>query len=115
MTLLDDIESYFRTTEDDVDDMCQWPWPSKLLELIRHSGKLFIYVATAIHYINDGQQFYKSCLSKMTNSELKSGSKQISKGIDSLYGSILEQAFSSKEEDEAAPMRQLLTIIISSV
>ena len=106
---LDDIKSHFRIAEDDMDD--GWPSPSELSELIRCSGRLFIYAATAIHYIEDGKEDYQHCLSNMVNSEPKSGSKQTS-NIDILYGSILEQVFSSKEEDEVTPRRQLLSIII---
>jgi hypothetical protein len=113
----DDIRHYITRSLDDIKSRLDptvdaWPSPSELSKLISYSGRLFIYAATATRYINDGKEHYQLRLSSMAISEPKLGSKQTSKNIDILYGSILEQAFSSKEESEATPMRQLLLIII---
>ncbi|GLB42001.1 hypothetical protein LshimejAT787_1100160 [Lyophyllum shimeji] len=89
-----------------------WPAPSELSRLVQHSGRLFIYAATALRYIHDGDQLYKSRLALMANQELNSASALQTSMIDDLYGHILEQACASKEVAERVLMRRLLSIIV---
>ncbi|GLB44022.1 hypothetical protein LshimejAT787_1502060 [Lyophyllum shimeji] len=89
-----------------------WPVPSELSRLIQHSGRLFIYAATALRYIRDGAQLYKSRLALMAKQEPNSASALQTSRIDDLYGHILEQACASKEVAEGVFMRQLLSIIL---
>ncbi|GLB45110.1 hypothetical protein LshimejAT787_2000150 [Lyophyllum shimeji] len=89
-----------------------WPAPSELSRLVQHSGRLFIYAATALRYIRDGDQLYKSRLALMANQEPNSASALQTSTIDDLYGHILQQACASKEEAERLPMRQLLSVIV---
>lgn len=89
-----------------------WPSQSELLKLLNHSGRLFIYAATAIRYIDDGGEHYKSRLSIMANQKPKFHSKLQTSAIDSLYRLILEQACASKEESEVTPMKQIASTVI---
>jgi nucleoside-triphosphatase THEP1 len=89
-----------------------WPSQSELSRLLDHAGKLFIYAATAIRYIDEGGEHYMSRLSVMANQDSKSGSKLQTSTIDGLYGLILEHASASKEDSEVIPMRRLVSIII---
>ena len=88
-----------------------WPPQSEISALLDRSGELFIYAATAIRYITDGGQLYKSRLSAMANRDIKSSTLQTS-DIDDLYKHILDQACKSKEEGEVIPMRQLVSMIV---
>ncbi|KAJ7754387.1 hypothetical protein DFH07DRAFT_773779 [Mycena maculata] len=97
--------------EDNDDDAAEMgPLESELSKLIAQSGTLFIYAATAIRYIMDGDALYKSRLSVLTQ-ETKPGGRQIP-GIDGLYAHILQQACHGWEEDEINHMRDILSIII---
>jgi len=89
-----------------------WPSPSELSNLVDHSGRLFIYAATAIRYIHDGRKLYKSRLSIMANQDMKTRSRLQTSTIDSLYGHILEQAYASREDWEIAIIKQLISIIV---
>ena len=93
------------------DNSEEWPSSSKLSGLIKLSGRLFIYSATAVCYIAKGGEGYKSCLSAM----VIHGQKSISKfetEINSLYVHIMEKVCEDKELYEVGHMRNLLSIII---
>ena len=89
-----------------------WPSPVELSNLVDHSGRLFIYAATAIRYIHDGGKLYKSRLSIMANRDPKTRSKLQTSTIDGLYGHILEQACALREDWEVDSIKQLTSIII---
>ena len=89
-----------------------WPSPSELNNLIDHSGHLFIYAATAIRYIHDGRQLFKSRLSLMANRDTGIRSILQTSTIDGLYGHVLEQACASREDCEMAIIKQLISIIV---
>ena len=88
-----------------------WPPQSDISALLDRSGTLFIYAATAIHYISEGGPFYKSRLSAVAKPNIKSLSK-LTSTIDGLYEHILDQACESMEESEVIPMRQLVLMIV---
>lgn len=114
----DDIRKYIEGSLSDIKSqgldpvLDAWPAPSELFNLVDHSGRLFIYAATAIRYINDGGKLYKSRLSIMANRDQKTRSKFQTSTIDGLYGHILEQACASKEEWEVVSVKQLISIIV---
>ena len=85
-----------------------WPPQSETSALLDRCGTLFIYAATAIRYISQDPNLYKSRLSAMANRDIKS----VSKTIDGLYEHILDQACESKDETEVIPMRQLVSMIV---
>jgi len=89
-----------------------WPTPSELSKLVGHSGRLFIYAATAIHYINDSGKLYKAYLSIIANRNTKTQNRSQTSTIDDLYGHILEQACTSKEDWVVATLKQLISIIV---
>jgi len=89
-----------------------WPSPSELSDLVGHSGRLFIYAATAIRYIHDGRKLFKSRLSLMANRDTKTRSRLQTSTIDNLYGHILEQACTSREDGEIAIIKELISIIV---
>jgi len=89
-----------------------WPSPLELSDLVDHSGCLFIYAATAIRYIREGRQSFKSRLSLMADRDTKTRSRHQTSTIDNLYGHILEQACASREDWEIAIIKALISIIV---
>jgi ABC-type dipeptide/oligopeptide/nickel transport system ATPase component len=92
-------------------DSEEWPLSSEVSGLVERSGTLFIYAATAVRYITNGGQDYKSRLSAL----VIHGQTSINKfetDIDSLYVHVLEKACEDKELHEVAPMRDLLSVAI---
>jgi hypothetical protein len=114
----DDIRKYIERSLSDIKSqgldcvLDAWPSPSELSKLVRHSGCLFIYAATAIRYINNGGKLYKTRLSTIANQDTKTQSKLQTSTIDGLYGHILEQACTSREDCEVATIKQLISIIV---
>ncbi|KAJ7754307.1 hypothetical protein DFH07DRAFT_501415 [Mycena maculata] len=112
----DDIAMYVKALlhqvhEDNGNDSGEtWPPESELSALLHQSSTLFIYAATAIRYILDGEALYKSRLTALTQ-ETKSGGKQML-GIDGLYALILEQACHDWEEHEIKRMRDVMSLVI---
>ncbi|EDQ99574.1 WD-40 repeat-containing protein [Laccaria bicolor S238N-H82] len=99
-----DIRIYLRTSLAGIKN-------DELSSLVTSSGRLFIYAATAIHYITNGGGDYKRRLSAM----LSHGQKSINKfetEIDSLYVHVLEKVCEDKELDEVEDMRNVLSITI---
>jgi nucleoside-triphosphatase THEP1 len=106
-----DIRKYLETSLARIkdDDSEEWPLSSELSGLVERSGTLFIYAATAVRYITNGGDDYKSRLSAM----VIHGQKSINKfetDIDSLYVHVLKKACEGKELHEVAPMRDVLSI-----
>ena len=114
----DDIRKYLETSLTAIHEhnlgsnSDPWPLRSELSKLVDQCGVLFIYAATAIRYIDDGDVHYKSRFFVMANRDTKSGSKLQTSVIDGLYGHILEQACVSKEESEIVPMRDLVSMVV---
>jgi hypothetical protein len=114
----DDIRKYIERSLSDIKSqgldcvLDAWPSPSELSNLVDHSGRLFIYAATAIRYIHDGRKLYKSRLSFIANRDPMTRSKFQTSTIDGLYGHILEQACASREDWEVVTIKQLISIII---
>ena len=111
-----DIQLYLETSlaeikADHGHTLDTWPPQSEFSTLLDRSGTLFIYAATAIRYITEGDQLYRSRLSAMANRDIKSSTLQTS-DIDDLYKHILDQAWKSKEESEVIPMKQLASMIV---
>jgi nucleoside-triphosphatase THEP1 len=108
-----DIRIYLETSLADIkdDDSEEWPLSSELAGLVEHSGTLFIYAATAVRYITNGGEDYKSRLSAMAIHGQKSINK-FETDIDSLYVHVLAKACENKESHEVAPMRDLLSITV---
>jgi nucleoside-triphosphatase THEP1 len=108
-----DILKYLETSLARIkdDDSEEWPLSSELSSLVARSGTLFIYAATAVRYITNGGEDYKSRLSAM----VIHGQKSINKfetDIDSLYVHVLEKVCEGKEPHEVDHMRNLLSITI---
>jgi len=114
----DDIRKYIEKSLSDIKTqgldpvLNVWPSLSELSNLVNHSGRLFIYAATAIRYIHDGGKLYKSRLSIMANQDTKTQSRLQTSTIDGLYGHILEQACTSREDWEVAIIKQLISLIV---
>jgi len=111
--VVNDIRKYLETSFAHIkdDDSEEWPLPSELSALVARSSTLFIYAATAIRYITNGGEYYKSRLSAM----VIHGKKSISTfetDIDSLYTHVLEKVCENKDSDEVDLMRNLLSITI---
>ncbi|KAJ6543485.1 hypothetical protein B0H10DRAFT_2244444 [Mycena sp. CBHHK59/15] len=114
----DDIRRYLEKSLSDikVDDLAdnsdEWPSQAELSTLLDRSGALFIYAATVIRYIDDGEGNHKSRLRFMVNQDSKSHSELQTSAIDDLYGQILKHACARREEWEVNAMRQLVSIIV---
>ena len=93
------------------DDSEEWPSSSELSSLVERSGTLFIYAATAVRYITNGDENYKSRLSALVSHGQKSINK-FETDIDSLYVQVLEKVREKKEPDEVDQLRNLLSITI---
>jgi nucleoside-triphosphatase THEP1 len=107
-----DIRKYLETSLARIkDDSDEWPSPIELSGLVQRSGTLFIYAATAVRYIANGGEFYKSRLSEMVMQGLESVT-EFKTDIDFLYIRILEKACEAKQSHEVAPIRDLVSIII---
>ena len=108
----DDIQKYHKMSLDKIkvdhgQTLDTWSPQSEISALLDRSGTLFIYAGTAIRYVSQGGQFYKSRLSAMANRDIKSSKLQTSI-IDGLYEHILDQACESMEESEVIHVRRLL-------
>jgi len=114
----DDIRKYIERSLSDIKGqgldcvLDAWPTPSELSKLVGHSGRLFIYAATAIRYINNGGKWYKAHLSTIANRDTKTQNRLQTSTIDDLYGHILEQACTSREDWIVATLKQLISIIV---
>jgi nucleoside-triphosphatase THEP1 len=108
-----DIRKYLETSLARIkdDDHEEWPSPIELSSLVHHSGALFIYAATAVRYIANGGEFYKSRLTEMAIQGVESVT-EFETDIDLLYIRILKKACEAKQSHEVAPMRDLVSIII---
>jgi hypothetical protein len=84
---------------------------TELEGLMARSGTLFIYAATAVRYIADGHEFYKSRLSEMAIQGLESVD-EFQTDLDVLYVHILGKACKGKRKHEADAIRDLVSIII---
>ena len=108
-----DIQKYLETSLARIkkDNSEEWPLPNELSGLLARSGTLFIYAATAVRYIANGREGYKSRLSAIVSHGQKSINK-FETDIDSLYVHVLEKICEDKESDEVDHLRKLLSIII---
>lgn len=109
----DDIQTYLQISLARIKDYDneEWPSSSELSVLVKQSGTLFIYAATAVRYIANGGEGFKSRLSAM----VIHGQGSINKfetDIDSLYVHVLEKVCEGKEFHEVASMKDLLSITI---
>ncbi|KAJ7868143.1 hypothetical protein B0H13DRAFT_1635836, partial [Mycena leptocephala] len=107
-----DIRRYLQKSLSEVnsaDDLDEWPSNNEISTLVARSGGLFIYAATVVRYIEDGEGNYKSRLTFMVN---QAPTELQTSAINNLYGQILNQACAKKEPWEVAVMRELVTIIL---
>jgi hypothetical protein len=88
----------------------EWPSQAELDGLIARSGTLFIYAATAVRYIGDGNGLYKSRLSEMAIQGLESVD-EFQTDLDVLYVHILGKACREKRKHEADAIRDLVSIV----
>ena len=112
-----DIRQYLKTSLANIrDEDChgtteEWPLQRELEGLIARAGTLFIYAATAVRYIRDGHELYKSRLSEMAIQGLESVD-EFQTDLDVLYVHILGKACQRKRTHEADAIRDLVSIII---
>ena len=108
-----DIEKYLKTSLASIkhNDSEEWPSPSELSGLVERSGTLFIYAATAVRYITNGDENCKARLSALVIPGQKS-IKHFETDIDSLYGHVLEKVCEGRESNEVDRIRKLLSTAI---
>jgi nucleoside-triphosphatase THEP1 len=111
-----DIREYLKTSLDKIRDEDhpgtaeKWPSQLELNALVARSGTLFIYAATAVRYIRDGNGLYKSRLSEMAIQGLESV-VGVQTNLDDLYVHILGKAFKEKPKHEIDALQDLVSII----
>ncbi|KAK6995914.1 WD40-repeat-containing domain protein [Favolaschia claudopus] len=91
-----------------------WPSPQELSAFLAQCGKLFIYAATAIRYINDEDGNYQRRLSALIDPTKQHRSALQTAEIDDLYGQIMENACNPRlnEPQEIAHMKECLAAVI---
>jgi nucleoside-triphosphatase THEP1 len=114
----EDIQKYLEASlaniRDKVHDRAaeaSWPLQSEVESLVSRCGTLFIYAATIIRYIANGDKHYKSRLSEMAKQGLESVTT-FQTNIDVLYIHILELACKEKPLHEVVSMRNIISIIV---
>ncbi|KAJ7924599.1 hypothetical protein B0H13DRAFT_1601475, partial [Mycena leptocephala] len=85
-----------------------WPPQSEVSTLVNQSGALFIYAATAIRYIAEGETLYKARFAAIT----QGSSSQMPPGLDGLYVHILRQVFRHLGEHEIIDIRLVMSMIV---
>jgi nucleoside-triphosphatase THEP1 len=114
-----DIHKYLKTSLDNIRKSRdehprrtaeEWPSQRELDSLTARSGTLFIYAATAVRYIRDGNGLYKSRLSEMAIQGLESVD-EFQTDLDVLYIHILGKACSQKRKHEVDAIRDLVSIV----
>ena len=112
----DDIEQYIKASLAGIkhhhlgQPLDGWPSQAELFILLDLSCTLFIYAATAIHFIDD--EGYQDCLPIMTCAESESRSNLPTAEIDGLYRHIVNQAFKSRLPLEVERMFNTLATVI---
>jgi hypothetical protein len=87
-----------------------WPPEDRLNTLVRLSGVLFIYAATACKYADGGGNIME--LEDMTDISPNSPNSETS-ALDDLYGRILSDAFRVANAREKDEIRKVLRAVIS--
>ena len=108
-----DIEIYLRSSLSKIGDRHGYsqgssPWPPKqeLETLLRRSGGLFIYAATAVRYIGHRDAIPRKRLTKLTGSALPLPS------LDSFYKLIMDEAFQNLlDEEERSSKHDVLAAV----
>ncbi|KAJ7817114.1 ectomycorrhiza-induced ankyrin-domain/NACHT-domain-containing protein [Mycena olivaceomarginata] len=85
-----------------------WPPQSEVSTLVNQSGALFIYAATALRYIAEGETLYKARLAAIT----QGSSSQMPPGLDGLYVHILRQAFRQLGDHEIVDIRLVMSMVV---
>ena len=88
-----------------------WPPEDRLNTLVRLSGTLFIYAATACKYVGGGGSFVER-LEDVTDISPNSPNSETS-ALDDLYGRILSAAFRVANAREKDEVRRELRAVIS--
>jgi len=87
-----------------------WPTKEQLDELCKRATGLFVYAAAAVKFISNNQWNPKKQLEILLDS-LETGAYEWGT-LDSLYSSILQQAFSRRKPEDYATVRSTLSAVI---
>ena len=98
-----------RTAEMPIGD---WPPEDRLKTLVRLSGSLFIYAATACKYVGGGGSIVE-CLEDVTTDVSPSSPNNETLALDNLYGRILSAAFERANTREKHEIQKVHRAVIS--
>ncbi|KIJ41240.1 hypothetical protein M422DRAFT_255747, partial [Sphaerobolus stellatus SS14] len=85
-------------------------WPTdEVNALIKRSGTLFIFAATAIKFLSDAKGNPTECLRKLAN--LNNDSIEATRSIDSLYELVLSEAFQVDSDEQSRVKDSLVTAV----
>ncbi|THU81077.1 hypothetical protein K435DRAFT_579283, partial [Dendrothele bispora CBS 962.96] len=109
--LTSELEVIHNRERDDDEASNSWPPQDQLSTLVDHSGTLFIYAATAVRYISDGNDLYKSRLQTLST-QVSVSETEFGSSLDDLYGGVLKEACKRLDKGEISCMRELMSIIV---
>ncbi|KAJ6473411.1 hypothetical protein C8R47DRAFT_719494 [Mycena vitilis] len=110
-----DVETYLRRSLRDVArrvNAPEWPTPLETTELIRRTGKLFIFAFTVVQYLSPHQLSRAEVQTRLRNILTSPPTKIQTAAIDALYGQILDAAWEGKESSEIISRQRALTTLI---
>ena len=87
-----------------------WPTKEQLDELCKQAAGLFVYAAATVKFITNGQWGPKKQLNLLLDSK-KIGADEW-ESLDSLYTSILQQAFTSCKPEYYVTVRSILSAVV---
>jgi hypothetical protein len=103
-TVTSDIETYLRLSFDTIRNdrsselpLSGWPDDNDLHRLVRLSGLLFVYAATAVRFLLSRQYNPVDRLAQLLEQQEKSDSVSTHKDLDKLYARILKNAVETPE------------------
>jgi len=90
-----------------------WPSEEQLIGLCERAAGLFIYAAATVRFVDDNKRDPRSQLDLLLQSQ-KIGARE-GKALDTLYTSILQEAFSDDDPEDDAKIRSVLGAVILAV
>ena len=90
-----------------------WPGEEQLGSLCERAAGLFIYAAATVRFVDDNQRDPRSQLDLLLESQ-KIGARE-GEALDTLYSSILQEAFSDNDPEDDARVRSILGAVILAV
>jgi len=112
-----DIRLFFRTSFSELasrrSGLDNWPAEEQLDSLCERAAGLFIYAAATVRFVDDHQRDPRSQLDLLLQSQ-KIGARE-GETLDTLYTSILQEAFGDNDPEDDARARAVLGAVVLAV